>query len=197
MICKALEAHVTSMHGAALWDSICAAAGFEAGRFEPLLTYDDALFDAVLAAGARSLDRDEAALLDDLGAWICTHPPLDPVRRLLRFCGTSFRDFLFSLEEIDARARMTLPELELPRCRLTQDAGPDRFVVSTLWHRPGSGALLAGVLRAMASEHGALAVIAPRHPNAAAGERWECVTIDLPRERFHSPRAFALVRMPR
>jgi hypothetical protein len=195
-ICKALEGYLATTHGAACWDEVRRAADLAADGFEALDIYPDATFRAALGAAARCLDRPEGAVLEDVGAWLCTHPPLEPVRRLLRFCGPSFPSFLFSLEEVEARGRMALPDLALPGCHVRPDLGGRRFVLRTRWSVPGAGALMAGVVRVMASDHGTLAVIACRKA-VADGDGWrQDVLVDLVREAFHPPRHFALARSP-
>lgn len=192
MICKSLEAYLATTHGASLWAELRLGAGLPEAGFEPLETYEDATFAALLAAAAGRLGCREADLLEDVGAWICVHPPLESVRRLLRFCGTTFRALLLSLEEVEARARMSLPDLDLPSIRLEESGDPGHFVIRCGWSAPGAGDLVAGVLRAMASDHGALAVIEAGPPEPAGAAWTQEVRVALAHDAFHAPRAFAL-----
>jgi hypothetical protein len=144
----------------------------------------------MLHSASRRSGQSECILLEDLGTWLSTY---EPVRRLLRFCGRTYRAFLFSLEEMEARARMALPDLRLPAIELREGDIPGHFEIATCWHVPGAGALLAGVLRAMASDHGALAVIEPGRAHETP-EGWsQAVSVSLVREGFHASRPFALV----
>jgi hypothetical protein len=103
------------------------------------------------------LDKHPNALLEDIGTYLVTDPALEPLRRLLRFGGGTFAEFLVSLEELPDRARLAMPELEMPEITLScRGRGP-------LHHRcalagAGIGPLLLGALRAMADDYGALAI---------------------------------------
>jgi hypothetical protein len=52
-----------------------------------------------------------------------TDPGLEPLRRLLRFGGGTFEEFLVSLEELPDRARLAMPELEMPEITLSVEGG--------------------------------------------------------------------------
>ncbi|WP_170125378.1 heme NO-binding domain-containing protein [Jannaschia seohaensis] len=191
MICKSLEAFLISSHGPDLWERVRRMAGLREPCFETMRCYDDAVFARVLTAAATLLDQPETGVMEDVGTFICTHPPLEAVRRLFRFCGETFRDFLYSLDEIDARARMALPDLTLPSFSL-HPVGEDRYEVRSHWSHPGASGVLTGVLRVLASEYGALVLI-------DEGERWpedggwsESISVRLFEEHFHEPTAFAL-----
>ena len=106
MICKALEAYIQTTHGQDLWVRVLADADLGHPGFETMLTYPDAEFIAVLRAASAALSRQDDAILEDMGAWVVTHPPLAPVRLLFRFSGATFYDFLMSIDDIDARARL-------------------------------------------------------------------------------------------
>lgn len=191
MICKSLEAFVTTTHGQGVWDSVRRDAGLSRAGFETMLSYDDAEFRAVLDAAAKVLDRSAIAVMEDMGTWICTHPPLEPVRRLFRFSGTTFFDFLMSLDEIDARARMAVPDLILPSYSVTQlDEG--EFEVRSAWAMPGASGFLTGILRALADEYGALAMIEIEGAERVLNGWQESVSVRLVEESFHTPKAFSL-----
>lgn len=191
MICKSLEAFLIASHGPALWDRVRRKAGLRDLRFETMRTYEDAVFARVLGAAAGVLDQSEASVMEDVGTFICTHPPLEAVRRLFRFCGTTFRDFLHSLDEIDARARMALPDLALPSYSL-HPLGDDRYEVRSHWSLPGACGVLTGVLRVLASEYGALVVIDEGESRPEDGGWRETISLRLYEEHFHEPTAFAL-----
>jgi hypothetical protein len=76
----------------------------------------------------------------------------------LRFGGVSFVDFLHSLDELEGRGRLALPELELPRLKLSAPDS-DRFLLHCDARLPGAGFIMMGLLRAMADDYGALVVL--------------------------------------
>ncbi|MGB3408010.1 MAG: heme NO-binding domain-containing protein [Jannaschia sp.] len=191
MICKSLESFVTATHGAAVWDGVRRQAGLSASGFEAMLSYEDRQFGEALQAASTALHVSPTQLLEDIGTWICTHPPLAPVRRLFRFSGTTFRDLLMSLDEIDARARMAVPELELPVYHLSE-IGKAEFEVQSTWCMPGASGLMTGALRAMADDYGVLAMIEAETAHRFTGGWLETVSIRLVDEDFHVPKAFSL-----
>ena len=67
-------------------------------------------------------------------------------------------DFLHSLEEMPGRARLALPDLDLPEILLAE-CGQDRFVIRCQTAVPGLARILVGILMAMADDYGALCVI--------------------------------------
>jgi hypothetical protein len=191
MICKGLEAFLVTTHGEATWDAVRQDAGLPHITFEALLMYRDADFTALQRRAAARLDIPVATLMEDLGTWICTHPPLTPVRRLFRFAGPTFRALMASLDEVDARARMALPDLTLPALRVHAE-GPDHYWVDTFWNIPGAAGVLMGVLRVMADEYGTLAVIDPGEASAVPGGWREVVRVHVADTGFAAPSSFAL-----
>lgn len=187
LINRSIELFVTDNYGRPTWRSAAARAGLGIETFEPMLTYPPDVTERVLASVAGTLGRDREAVLEDLGTYLVTHPRMGNVRRLLRFGGETFIDFLHSLEELSDRARLAVPDLEMPEIEL-RDGGASGFVLEVRFDRPGFGWVLVGVLRAMADDYGALAVIDGAVP-VAGGER---LTIEVPDCAFVEGRSFHL-----
>lgn len=191
MICKSIEAFLTTAHGPNVWQKVRKDAGVDYDHFEAMLTYPDDDFRAVQCAAAAHLGYEPVHLMEDIGTWICTHPPLEPVRRLFRFTGTTFEDLLISLDEIDARGRMALPDLELPSYHVNQNRD-DEFEVRSTWIVPGASGLLTGLLRVLADEYGTLAIIDIQTSRQVPSGWMETVSIQLVEASFHAPKAFSL-----
>ena len=191
MICKSLESFLISTYGPEVWARVRRAAHLGEEHFETMRIYDDIVFQRTLEAASKVLGRPSAGVMEDVGIWICTHPPLEPVRRLFRFCGTTFRTFLFSLDEIEARARMALPDLILPSYSL-REVGANRYEVRSIWSMPGASDALSGILRVLASDYGALIVIETVTAERRAGGWHETISVQLFEENFHEPAAFVL-----
>ena len=119
---------------------------------------DVALTEAVIAAASRELNLPRETMLEDMGTALVSHRDRDGLRRLLRFGGVSFRDFLQSVEELPDRARLALPDLHLPDLQLSEDGG-GAFTLTAAPPFDGAGYLLIGLLRAMADDYGALVVL--------------------------------------
>lgn len=168
LINRALQGYVTDTFGTEIWDRIRQEADLPFGGFEPLLTYDASWTPRVIAASARVLDRPRAAVLEDLGTHIVSHPNLEPLRRLLRFGGVTYLDFLDSLEDLPGRAQMALPDLNMPEITLEQCA-PGEFRLTCQFTVAGVGHVMLGLLRAMADDYGAL-VLLEHHGTTECGE---------------------------
>ena len=65
--------------------------------------YPDQDSYALLNQLSRILNKPNADILEDMGTYLVMHRNQDGVRRLLRFGGADFRDFLFSLNEFNAQ----------------------------------------------------------------------------------------------
>ncbi|SDZ14490.1 Haem-NO-binding [Jannaschia faecimaris] len=191
LICKSLEAFVRDQHGEDTWHRIVQASDLPYPRFEALRSYDDDLMTRVFDMASRELGRSFAAPLEDIGHWICTHPPLEAVRRLIRFSGTCFVDLIYALDEVHDRARIALPGLGLPKFTVTELAPNDFFIIS-VWHLRGGGAFLTGVLRAMADDYGALALIDAGDRRKVDGKWHETLTVRIFDQAHHKPREFML-----
>lgn len=191
LICKAVEGFVNDQHGPEKWSEIRAEAGIPFEGFEALRLYDRVLGERVLDATATALRRDRSALFEDVGAWVCTHPPLEAVRRLVRFTGRTFVNLLYALDEIHDRACMAVPGLSLPRYHLERD-GEGEFEIYSRWHIAGGAALLTGVLRVMADDYGTLALIDAGEARQVDGDWFERIHIRVVEQAFHAPREFML-----
>lgn len=187
LINRSIECFLRDTYGPAAWAAVAEGAGLGFAGFEPMLTYDDALTDAVLAAAAVRLGRPREAVLEDLGTYLVSHPNLEALRRLLRFGGVTFIDFLHSLEELEGRGRLAVPDLDLPHLEL-DDQLPDRYQLICRSRHPGFGHVMVGVLRAMADDYGALVML---DHTAALGDV-EVIAIELLDQCFAEGRRFDL-----
>lgn len=155
LINKSVQTFLRAHYAEGVWQRVAQQIGLGPEGFEAMLHYDDALTEGLLDAAAAELDRSRASLLEDIGAFLAMR---DPARRLLRFGGADYLEFLHSLEELPGRGRLALPDLTLPDLRLRPEGG-GRFVLEVSGAMPDWGAVVAGLLRAMADDYGSLAVI--------------------------------------
>lgn len=158
MVNRALQQFLTVTYGPETWHEIATQARVPADGFEAMLRYDDRLTMACFQAACAVLHTHPNALLEDVGTWLVTDNTLEPLRRLLRFGGSDFLDFLHSLEEISDRGRLAIPDLEMPVIELEPQGRAD-FRLRARWDLPGIGPLLLGCLRAMADDYGSLALL--------------------------------------
>ncbi|MFW5641467.1 MAG: heme NO-binding domain-containing protein [Roseicyclus sp.] len=187
MINRALQSFVVSTYGPAIWEEILDRAGAPAGGFEAMVQYPHALTLACMEATVEVLEKEANALLEDIGTYLVTDPRLEPLRRLLRFGGASFAEFLFSLDEMPERARLALPDLQLPEIALRPEGGGS-YMVAVRWALPGAAPLLMGALRAMADDYGALVTM----ELAGHGDGEERLRVTVFDADFTAGRAFSL-----
>lgn len=183
----ALQCFLRDTYGAATWDAIAREAGLGFGGFEAMLTYDDSLTDRVVEAASRILSRPRESLLEDMGTYLVSHASFAFLRRLLRFGGVNFADFVNSLEELPERARMVLPELEVPELALT-DHGAGHFTLICRSSVAGAEHVIMGLLRSMADDYGALVLLDTLAATPGA------ISIQVADQAFTAARPFALGR---
>ncbi|MFN3992265.1 MAG: heme NO-binding domain-containing protein [Tabrizicola flagellatus] len=183
LLLRSVQNYVLETFGQARWQDICDAAGQPGRTFEPMLRYAPGLADRMAEIAAEVLGRPVETIWEDVGTYLVTSPDHEGVRRLLRFGGVSFGDFLHSLEELPGRARLALPDLDPPEILLSE-VGPDRFELRCRSHLKGMPRVLAGMLTAMADDYGALCLI-------EAGKD-EVVRISVLDSRHSRARAFDL-----
>lgn len=191
LVNRSLQCFVTDTYGHPVWLTVCAAAGTAQSDYEAMLDYDDGETAALLRAAARHLGKAPDLLLEDLGHYLVTHLARDAFRRLLRFGGADFADFLHSLTDLRDRARLVLPEIDLPRIDVTETATGE-FRLALQRGARAMGPLALGVLRAMADDYGTLALF-HRQPPARAGAP-EIITVQLLSAHHSEGRSFALGR---
>ena len=187
LVNRSIQCFLRDTYGAAVWAAVTRGSGIGFDSFEPMLSYDPSTTDALLGASARVLDRPRETVLEDLGTYLVSHPNLERLRRLLRFGGVTFTDFLHSLEDLPERSRLALPDVRLPELHLA-DLGGGHFRLVCGPVLPGIGHVVAGLLRAMADDYGALAVL--EHAGEVAGG--EAVEIRLLDASFAQGRRFEL-----
>jgi hypothetical protein len=187
LINRSIQLFMRDTYGEEAWRSVARAADVGPEGFEPMLDYDDSVTDTLLAMVATHLGKPEAAVLEDLGTYLVSHETTRGVRRLLRFSGESFADFLHSLDDLPSRARLALPGLELPELELREEQG-GRFRLFVLSTQRGWGYVILGLLRAMADDYGAL-VMMDMAPGASSVAVIEIALLD---GAFAEGRAFSL-----
>ncbi|NKX43710.1 heme NO-binding domain-containing protein [Roseicyclus persicicus] len=190
MINRALQGFLTTTYGDAVWAEVRSQAGLPFADFEAMLDYPDALTMACFQAACHVLYKHPNALLEDIGTWLVTDAHLEPLRRLMRFSGPSFLDFLLSLEEMGERGRLAVPDLDMPRIEVDR-IDPSSFRIRAQWTLPGIAPILMGCLRAMADDYGALAVL--RLDGVEAGG--ECLHVQLLDAAYSQGRSFDLGRV--
>lgn len=175
LINRAIEEFLRSTYGESLVQSVADEAAVAAGRFAPL---GAGFGPAALERAAFRLSKPRSEMFEDLGGWMTR---IEPIRRLLRFSGRDFRDFLLRLDELPGRAHLVMPSIEVPRMQI-EAAGHSVWLVmlepDEIWQH-----LLVGLIRGMADDYGALCLIAVEGMS---------IRIDIWDEQFAEGRLFTL-----
>ena len=187
LINRSIQSYVTNSYGFDTWQKVATGADLDFVEFEAMLSYEDALTPRVLNSLSKELNRPRDGIMEDIGAFIVSHPEFEPVRRLLRFGGVTFEEFLNSLDDLPARARLAVSDLTLPVLELREhEHGNFSLLCGT--EIAGYGHVMMGILRVMADDYGALALL--EHTGVIQGS--ETVTVSLVATDFAEGRSFEL-----
>jgi hypothetical protein len=187
LINRSFQNFTCDRYGRDAWLKVAAQVDLSPPDFEAMLSYDDAIAPAVLDAMARVLRRPRDEVMEDIGSYLVSHPNTEAVRRLLRFGGMNFEDFLHSLDDLPDRARMAVSDLHLPAIELHGHAD-GRYSLICDSPIAGFGYLMMGILRVMADDYGSLALL--ELESCETGR--ETVRIQLIDTEFADGRAFEL-----
>lgn len=195
LVNRSIQCFVEDIYGAALWDRIVRDAELEYRDFEAMLEYPDELTDRVLEVVASVLRRDTETVLEDLGTYLVTHPNREAIRRLLRFSGHNYDEFVHSLDDLQDRIKLAVPDLEVPNLEL-REYNRCNFGLVCSWRKRGFGSVFVGILRAMADDYGALVVLDCESERSEAG--WiETIHIEVLENAFAEGREFHLANAVR
>lgn len=158
LINRTIQCFVRDTYGPQVWDRIAHRTDSGVFSFESMLVYDDDLTSVFLDACSAELAKPRAGLLEDMGTYLVSHPNNESLRRLLRFGGGDFIEFLHSLDDLPERARLAVSDLELPELEL-HEFGLAEFRLICRSHMPGFGHVLVGLLRTLADDYGTLACL--------------------------------------
>lgn len=179
LVNRSIEGFVRASYGHEAWERIARTAGVDPEGFLTWAPSEDRLTATVLAVTARLLRKSVGECLEDLGAWLTRQ---EEIRRLLRFSGSDYHEFLESLRELPGRIAMVIPDMEIPALSVTRKTD-GIYVIRPGEHRQGFMQVTAGIVRGMADDYGALALIAARKDR---------ITVDVAMHDFADQRCFSL-----
>ena len=187
LIPRSFQFFLRDTFGVALWETVAQQAETSVDGFESMLSYDEKLMDRVIDAASVVLRRPRESLMEDMGTYLVSHESLGTVRRLLRFSGVNFSDFLNSIEELPERGRLVLPDLDLPDLDL-MDLGGGHFRLHCVAGLAGAGHIVMGLLRAMADDYGALVLL----EHLGTDGRGEVISVQIADQALYEARPFSL-----
>lgn len=158
LITRSIECFLRDTYGEAFWAACLDESGATRAAAVGLSLTDEAGTRSLIQNAAERLKISTDALLEDLGTYLVSHGNSQRVRRLLRFSGETFEDFLYSLDDLPDRVRLAVGDLILPNLEFWEEKqGKYRIVVEPALH--GFASVLLGGLRAMADDYGALVLL--------------------------------------
>lgn len=187
LINSAIQSFVCHTYSKTRWLQVVRQTGLDSPDFEAMLIYEDELSHRVLAEVCKELGRAESEVLEDIGTFLVSHPTLESLRRLLRFGGVTYVDFLHSLDDLPDRVRLAVSDLHLPALELREHTA-GLFSLTCHPGLPGFGSVMMGVLRTMADDYGALVMLDHRGSHNGC----EVISIALIESAFTEGRRFEL-----
>ncbi|SHF24422.1 Haem-NO-binding [Ruegeria intermedia] len=155
LINKAIQSFVCATYGRECWLRATEVAELGFVEFEAMLVYDRDKSYRLLDALCAELKRPRDEFLEDLGTYLVSHPNMEGLRRLLRFGGVTYVEFLHSLDDLSDRVRLAVADLTLPALELIE-CSPNEFELHCHPGLDGYSSVMTGLLRAMADDYGAL-----------------------------------------
>lgn len=156
VVIRSLEDFVRETRGDESWATVVSEGRLPA-TFEPFLHFPPETLERAVTATVDVLEKPRTSLLEDVGHFLVTGKRSEPVRRLLRFGGMTFPEFLHSLDDLPERIALAFPDLRLADIEVIEVG---RASVVTLKSQiSGLGHVMAGLIRAMADDYGALATV--------------------------------------
>jgi len=153
MINEAVRKLVAENHGEATWNSICAEADIGESDFSSLQTYPDEMTYKLVGAASKVLRVPAEQVLEIFGEYWTDYAQQTSFSRLLRFGGRSMEEFVRSLDQMHAKIKLSLPDLQPPSFRVT-DMSPSGFRLHYFSKRAGLAPLVKGMLKGVARIYG-------------------------------------------
>lgn len=187
LINRAIQCFVTDSYGVNKWTDAARWAELGLVDFEAMLTYDDDLTERAIEAVCHVLKKSRSDVMEDIGTYLVSHPNTEALRRLLRFGGVNFVEFLHSLDDLPDRARLAVSDLELPALEV-RDHSSMQFSLVCNSTFADFGHVMMGILRTMADDYGVLAVL----EHHGGGQGVETISVALVMTEFAEGRSFDL-----
>ncbi len=187
LVNHSIQLFVCAAYSVETWHAVTRTAELDFTEFESMLKYDEHYTTRIVRAMSEVLGRPQAEIMEDFGAFLVSHPGFEAVRRLLRFGGEDFVDFLHSLDDLADSVRLAVSDLNLPKAEL-HVISETQFKLFCETSIEGYSYVMMGVLRVMADDYGALAFLEHLGPDEGA----ECVAITLVESEFSEGRSFDL-----
>ena len=187
LIIRALKAFVRDIYGNESWEKVLSVSDWHTAEIEILSIISDTEAQLLFESAAKVLSKSDCEVKEDLGGYLVSHPNMSSLRRLLRFGGDNFAEFLYSLDDFYERSTLALPDVVFPRLNLLE-TGAGTFTLSCIWEHPHYANVVVGILRGMADDYGALVLLEP----LGYRQDRDLIGITVAEASFAPPRDFAI-----
>jgi hypothetical protein len=172
MINQAVRQLVVENHGETTWTAICTEAGLTETDFGSLQTYPDEITYKLVGACSTVLGLPAETVLEVFGEYWVEFAKQTSFGRLMRFAGRSLEEFVDNLDQMHAKIKMSLPELQPPSFRITESA-PNSFRLHYYSARPGLTPLVKGMLKGVGKMFGIVVDIQLDRPRSEGSDHDE------------------------
>lgn len=152
LVTKALADVLRARADAPTCAAIAAEAGLDVSTIVPGEPYPDAATSELVAAAARVLGMEPAAVLEMLGEHWVEFAIREGYGGFLTAAGRTFRDVLLNLDRMHDKIASIYPHLRQPTFWCTE-VGADALVLHYASTRAGLAPLVVGIVRGLARMH--------------------------------------------
>jgi hypothetical protein len=153
MINQAVRKLVVDNHGEATWKKICDQAGLIETDFSSMQKYPDEVTYKLVGAASKVLGAPPEQVLEAFGEYWTDYAKQTSFARLLQFGGRSMEEFVNNLDQMHAKIKFSLPDLEPPMFRAT-DITKEGFRLHYFSKRPGLAPVVIGMMKGIAKIYG-------------------------------------------
>ena len=104
-----------------------------------MLAYEDGITYDLIDRLAKRQSKMHQDVLEDIGGYLVAEDSQASIRRLLRFGGATFEDFLLSLDDLNVRVVLALDILEMPTNRVLP-LSAEKYICA--WPQSGTGSVM-------------------------------------------------------
>ncbi|MEL7296822.1 MAG: heme NO-binding domain-containing protein [Pseudomonadota bacterium] len=139
--------------GEALWQQVRAKAAVDLDEFLSMQAYDDAVTMGLVAAASEVLSTPADTLLEGFGHHWIGFTSKSGYGPLMAVSGDTLEEFLSNLDQMHARIKNSMPNLDPPS--FTCEAQPDGAIqVSYYSNREGLVPMVVGLIKGLADKFG-------------------------------------------
>ncbi len=154
MVNEGIRDFILKHHDAQTWERICTAANLDRQIFDDMGRYEDSVtFDLVQAISDHT-GLSAGDVLGKFGTHWIDYASTSRYGNLMKAAGDSFLEKLKGLDEMHARVKGAMPDLQPPSFRL-EEVADGTYHLHYVSQRNGLDAMVVGMLHGLAEDTGA------------------------------------------